>query len=211
MPAALFAHLDLRPHRQSPPAILARHAAIHLRLRTHPPPHRRDHLLGDYNQNGPGAGGANGMREFIWIDDLPIAVLRHPGSPQANAISEVSFITADHLNTPRALIRPKISNAETTQTYSGGVAVWLWSPHSGAFGEGQTEEDPDADKPTYNFPLRFPGQFRDAKCGVFFNYFRDYEAGTGRYLQSDPIGLTSGTATYLYAGAHVKCGLDNGK
>lgn len=50
---------------------------------------------------------------------------------------------------------------------------------------------------TYN--LRFPGQYYMPETGLYYNYFRDYDPQTGRYLESDPIGLYGGSySTYSY-------------
>lgn len=49
------------------------------------------------------------------------------------------------------------------------------------------------------FDMRFPGQRYEAAMGMNYNYFRDYDPSTGRYMESDPIGLGGGISTYLYA------------
>jgi RHS repeat-associated protein len=99
--------------------------------------------------------------------------------------SDIRFIHGDHLGTPQRV------------TDEAGQVVWAASYLP--FGEATVDEDPDGDGTTYELNLRFPGQYYDAESGLHYNHFRDYDPGTGRYIQSDPIGLAGGINTYGYA------------
>jgi RHS repeat-associated protein len=47
-------------------------------------------------------------------------------------------------------------------------------------------------------PWRWPGQYHDDECGLYYNRFRYYEPQAGQYLSPDPIGLASSLAVYAY-------------
>jgi RHS repeat-associated protein len=127
----------------------------------------RSQLIGEY-------GSTN--RDYLWLDDLPIAVVDRQGGTTA-----VAYIHADHLNTPRA-----ITNAQ-------GTVVWQWANLGNAFGE----QPPTSNG--YVFNLRFPGQYYDAESRLHYNVHRDYDPATGRYRQSDPIGFAGGQwSSYAY-------------
>ncbi|MCW5596561.1 MAG: RHS repeat-associated core domain-containing protein [Rhodocyclaceae bacterium] len=48
----------------------------------------------------------------------------------------------------------------------------------------------------------------DKETNLNYNYFRDYDPSTGRYVQSDPIGLLGGINTYGYVGGNSVSRID---
>ena len=149
------------------------------------------HLIAEHD-----ASSKQVKREYIWMGDIPVAVVA--GSTPSLSISAgnpaaLYYIFSDHLNTPRLV-------ADTA-----GNQRWSWPLlTSEPFGATPANEAPagQATAQAFSLPLRFPGQYLDKETGSFYNYFRTYNPETGRYLQSDPIGLAGGLNTYAYVGGN---------
>ena len=135
------------------------------------------HWVGDYDSLG------SPIQQAIWLDDLPVGVL----AGTAAASNRLHYIEPDHLGTPRAVIEPQRD-----------VAVWSWDLASEAFGNSDPNHDSDGDTAAFAFNMRFLGQRHDAASDLNYNYFRDYEVSSGRYVQSDPAGLMGSISTYGY-------------
>lgn len=123
---------------------------------------------------------------MIWLGDLPVGLIAN-----SNNTPRLHYIEPDALGSPRVVIDSQRD-----------MTVWRWDLSGEAFGKTGPDENPDGDSASFQFDMRFPGQRYDSATGLNYNYFRDYEAATGRYAQSDPIGLAGGISTYGYAGGN---------
>jgi RHS repeat-associated protein len=134
------------------------------------------HVLGEYDDRGS-------VTETVYLGEIPVAVIK--SEPQEQTKNGIYFIFADELNTPRVISRS-----------SDKKIVWRWDS-ADPFGQGE----PQQPLGKFAYDLRFPGQIFDQETNTHYNYFRDYDPQSGRYSQSDPIGLAGGPNTYTYVGA----------
>jgi RHS repeat-associated protein len=143
---------------------------------------RHGEWLGSYDVTGMPA------KQVVWLGYRPVGLLE---------AGKLFYIESDHLGSPRALIDAQRD-----------VSVWRWSLVGEAFGREAVTNDPDRDGVELNFDLRLPGQRIDEASGMNYNYYRDYEPGTGRFAQSDPLGLMAGHSTYGYVSGSPLVSMD---
>jgi RHS repeat-associated protein len=136
-----------------------------------------------YEQTG------NANRAYIWAGGTLVATMDNG--------TTVSYVYTDHLGTPRAVIGTTSGGISTatagTDTFTSSSTIWTWPWQQNPFGE-----KPASGKNGYTLNLRYLGQYFDAETGLAYNMFRDYESATGRFPESDPIGLKGGISTYAY-------------
>jgi len=114
------------------------------------------------------------MRNYIYLEGKPFAI--------ENLAGDVFYILNDPVSQPQKMLY-------------GSPAAVAWQRVAGIF--GNTVSQPVG--ATSANPQRFPGQQEDPTSGLYYNYFRDYDPATGRYIEPDPIGLNGGINLYAYA------------
>ncbi|MBB6522824.1 RHS repeat-associated core domain-containing protein [Pseudoteredinibacter isoporae] len=128
-----------------------------------------------YDKNGNVIAEANAsgnvVRQYVYLNGRRLAQLEN---------GSTYFIHTDHQDNSVAL--------------TDGSANVVWKGKRDPFGEV------DVTTQTITHNLRLPGQYYDLESGLHYNYFRDYDPSLGRYIQSDPIGLSGGINTYGYVG-----------
>ena len=126
-----------------------------------------------YGQDGQliGEYDATGqvIREYVYLAGEPMALVRQ---------GEVYYFHNDQLGSPLKL--------------TDGNQNIVWDGLKTPFGEIMSATG------SVDNSLRFPGQYFDSETGLHQNWFRDYDPVSGRYTQSDPIGIRGGVNLYGY-------------
>lgn len=139
-------------------------------------------LLGTYTFSGSG-------NEYIELSDLG-------DKTAADAIRLVEITTALPPSLTASLYYSHNDHLGTPQVFTDQNQNVVWQADYQPFGEVSETTNIFANN------LRFAGQYYDQETELHYNYFRDYVPQTGRYIQSDPIGLLGGLNTYAYVGGN---------
>ena len=136
-------------------------------------------LIGEYDNLG------RARSEHVWLGRRPIALISYTyaGTATTPNSQTIYAVETDHLGAPRLI--------------TDGTQAQRWHWHSAPYGDTQPNENP-AGKGVLVYNLRFPGQYYDKETNLFYNWHRDFESTTGRYIQADPIGLEGGINVYSY-------------
>lgn len=145
------------------------------------------HLLGEYAAGSP-------VQETVFLGDVPINILKKSNDVNAASLYDVYNVYSDHLSTPRVIA-----------SAADNFVVWRWD--SDPFGMVQPQESPSGGA-AFGYNARYPGQYYDRETSLHYNYFRDYDQQTGRYVESDPVGLRGGINTYAYVGGNPVSRID---
>ena len=148
-------------------------------------------------------------KRYIYIGIRPVAFITYDEKGDVNYYA----VHSDHLNTPHQItdkMQKVIWQAEYDVFGSAKVQVATLQKQSKQFNVTKSAYAIEANnqKNIISFNLRFAGQYYDTETGYHYNWHRYYNPETGRYLTSDPIGLSGGLNTYSYSGQNPVMEID---
>ena len=117
--------------------------------------------------------------QYVYHTNQPLVKLEN---------AKAYYLLTDHLGTPKQAVDEKQNT--------------VWEADYSPFGKA------DIQTASIELNLRFPGQYEDQESGTHYNYYRDYNPETGRYITSDPIGLQGGINTYAYVASDPLSNID---
>ncbi len=141
--------------------------------------------------------------QTVTVNGLPQITSQYGVRPNAAFTTGVLFIKTKNSNEQDVVAYYHYDNLNTPLEATDKAGNVVWSASYNAFGNA-TIMTPTATtiNPTISSYLRLPGQVEDEETGLHYNWHRYYDRQTGRYLQSDPIGLKGGVNTYAYVGGN---------
>jgi RHS repeat-associated protein len=90
------------------------------------------------------------------------------------------------------------SNIDAPLLLTNSSAAVVWAAKYQTYGAALVNGDVDGNGMPVTFNQRAPGQYYDAESALFYNYLRDFDPDSGRYIQADPVGLAAGANVYAY-------------